>query len=70
MDTDLIRAVSGCVDIPVIACGGAGNPDHITAAAQAGAAAVAAASIFHYRKYPIPSVRDSLIASGVEVRRS
>lgn len=70
MDTDLIRAVSACVDIPVIACGGAGNPDHIAAAAQAGAAAVAAASIFHYRKYSIPYVKDSLIASGVEVRRS
>jgi cyclase len=45
-DLDLIRAVSSAVSIPVIACGGAGNLDHIIEAINNGAAAVAAGSLF------------------------
>jgi cyclase len=45
-DTDLIRAVSAAVGIPVIACGGAGALVHVPPAVDAGAAAVAAGSMF------------------------
>lgn len=45
-DLSLIRQVSQAVDIPVIACGGAGNTRHLGEAVQAGASAVAAGSIF------------------------
>jgi len=45
-DTDLIRAVSGEVGIPVIACGGAGALGHVLPAVDAGATAVAAGSLF------------------------
>jgi len=46
-DLDLIRAVVGLVDIPVIACGGAGNArDLVSAVRDGGAAAAAAGSMF------------------------
>jgi len=46
-DLDLIRSVTTAVDIPVIACGGAGSLGHFTDAVhQAGASAVAAGSFF------------------------
>jgi cyclase len=45
-DLPLIKEVSGAVGIPVIACGGAGEPDDFRQAIAAGAAAVAAGSMF------------------------
>lgn len=47
-DLDLVRAVAGAVDVPVIACGGAGELSHFVAAVDAGASAVAAGSMFVY----------------------
>jgi len=49
-DLELIRQVTAAVDIPVIACGGAGSrADLAVPIKQAGAAAVAAGSIFVYQ---------------------
>lgn len=49
-DLELIRAVSEAVDVPVIACGGAGERAHLpTPVRDAGASAVAAGSIFVFR---------------------
>ena len=46
-DVDLIRMVADSVSIPVIACGGAGNLDHLVEGYRLGhASAVAAGSIF------------------------
>lgn len=48
-DLDLIAAVTGAVDIPLIACGGAGNLNHMKdAVTKAKASAVAAGSLFIY----------------------
>src|SRR5688500_17379274 len=47
-DTELLRAVSSAVSVPVIASGGAGNAQHMVDAVRAGADAVLAASIFHF----------------------
>ena len=49
-DLDLIRSVSGSVNIPVVACGGAGSEDDLRRAVESGASAVAAASLFVYQK--------------------
>ena len=46
LDVSTIKEVSALVDIPLVACGGAGSIEHIQAAAQAGANAVAAGSMF------------------------
>lgn len=49
-DLELIQKISSLVSIPVIACGGAGNAqDFSRAVKEAGADAVSAASVFHYR---------------------
>lgn len=46
-DLELIRTVSGQVDVPVVACGGAGTVPHLVEAVRnAGASAVAAGSMF------------------------
>lgn len=45
-DLDLIKAVSQAVDIPVVACGGAGKLEHLREAIMAGAHAAAAGSLF------------------------
>lgn len=46
-DIDLLRAVSDAVDLPVVACGGAGKPMDLSAAIEeGGASAAAAGSLF------------------------
>jgi cyclase len=45
-DLELIRNVATAVDIPVIACGGAGSLADLSAALQSGADAVSAGSLF------------------------
>lgn len=46
-DLELIKKISNAVDIPVIACGGAGNSSHfLQAVEQGGASATAAGSLF------------------------
>ena len=67
-DLDLVRAISGAVEVPVIASGGAGEPAHLVEGLAAGADAALCASIFHYGEYTIPEVRDALRAAGVPMR--
>ncbi len=68
-DLALTRAVSAAVGVPVIASGGAGEPEHLRAVlAEAGADAALAASIFHDGIHPIPETKRYLRAHGVEVR--
>ena len=67
-DTELVRAISGAVEIPVIASGGAGEPRHLVDGFAAGADAVLCASIFHYGHYRIGDVKDDLAAAGVAIR--
>jgi cyclase len=47
-DLELIRRVAQAVPVPVIACGGAGSPEHVAQALEAGAAAASLASVLHY----------------------
>jgi cyclase len=56
------------VPVPVIASGGAGEPEHLAAALAAGAAAVLAASIFHQRSYTVGEVKRALAAAGFPLR--
>jgi imidazoleglycerol phosphate synthase, cyclase subunit len=67
-DLELIAAVKSEVDVPVIASGGAGTSEHFVAAARAGADALLAASVFHYRTLTIPDVKAALAAAGFAVR--
>lgn len=68
-DLPMLQAVSATVSVPVVASGGAGNPEHLRAAFAAGADAALAASIFHYNEYTIPATKDYLAEHGIAVRR-
>ena len=67
-DIPLTRAVVEAVDIPVIASGGAGKPEHFYEAFKAGAEAALAASIFHYNEYTVRELKEFLAERGVPVR--
>lgn len=68
-DLALTRAISTAVNIPVIASGGAGLPEHFSAAlTEGGAAAALAASLFHFNELSIRAVKEQLLADGVPVR--
>jgi imidazole glycerol-phosphate synthase subunit HisF len=68
-DLELTRAIAEAVDVPVIASGGVGGPEHMVAGFAAGADAALAASIFHYGQYSVGEVKAVLDAAGVPVRR-
>jgi len=69
-DLPLTAAVSDAVSIPVIASGGAGALEHLYDALAIGkAAAVLAASIFHYRTYKISDAKDYLASCGLPIRQ-
>ena len=68
-DLDMIRAISESVSIPVIASGGAGEPEHLLQAVESGKAdAVLAASIFHFGTYSVKDGQDYLSAHGIPMR--
>ena len=67
-DLALTRAIAGAVDVPVIASGGVGGPEHMADGFAAGADAALAASIFHYGRFSIREVKARLARAGVPVR--
>jgi cyclase len=67
-DIALTRAVAEAVAVPVIASGGAGEPDHLVQALRAGADAALCASIFHYGAYRVAEAKAHLSAAGIPVR--
>ncbi len=68
-DIPLLRIVSETVNIPVIASGGAGNPEHLYQAfAEGKADAVLAASIFHYGEFSLKETKEFLQKKGIEMR--
>lgn len=70
-DLPLIETVVRAVNIPVIASGGAGLYQHmVEAVTQAGASAVAAASIFHFTEQTPAGAKAALAAAGVPVRQA
>lgn len=69
-DLELIGQVASAVDIPVIAAGGAGSYEHLVAAVRdAGAAAVAAASMFHFTEQTPAEARNHMAEAGIAVRK-
>jgi imidazole glycerol-phosphate synthase subunit HisF len=68
-DIEMTRAVVESVQIPVVASGGAGSPEHLRAVLdEAGASAALAASIFHFERYSILETKEYLASRGVPVR--
>ncbi len=67
-DIEMLSAVVDSVTIPVIASGGAGSPEHMREAFEAGASAALAASIFHFGTYTIRETKEYLKKEGICVR--
>ena len=68
-DIPLLKAVTGAVSVPVIASGGAGKTEHLVEAARDGhAAAVLAASIFHFGEISIGEAKRAMAQAGIPVR--
>ncbi len=66
----LTRLIADNVRIPVIASGGAGNPQHMVDAVTEGRASAALiASIVHYGEYTVTDLKNHMADKGVKVRR-
>lgn len=68
-DISHTKAVVEAVDVPVIASGGAGAPEHFRDAFEAGASGALAATVFHDRIIAIPQLKEYLSQCGIEMRR-
>ncbi len=67
-DLEFTRAISDAVDLPVVASGGAGEPEHFyQGAVEGGAQILLAASVFHYRTLSITDVKKYLQQKGLQV---
>lgn len=70
-DLEITAAVAAAVDVPVVASGGCGSPEHIRQVlTQTGADAALAASVFHYGEYSIQDTKAYLARRGVPVRQA
>jgi cyclase len=68
-DVPLTRAIADAVEVPIIASGGAGGPQHMVDVVVEGRAdAVLAASIFHFGTHRIRDVKRYMAEHGVPVR--
>lgn len=67
-DLGLLGSVKAAVTIPVIVAGGAGSPDHMRAAMDRGASAVAAGNVLHYTEHSVTTLKRQLVSGGANVR--
>jgi cyclase len=68
-DLALTRAVSDAVSVPVIASGGVGTREHLAEGVLEGhAAAVLAASVFHFGEFTVRESKQYMQTRGIEVR--
>ncbi|MQF82808.1 imidazole glycerol phosphate synthase subunit HisF [SAR202 cluster bacterium AD-802-E10_MRT_200m] len=68
-DLELLQALSKVITVPIVASGGAGEPEHMYRAFKEGKAdAALAASMFHYGTVSIDEAKTFLINKGLPVR--
>jgi len=68
-DIALLQAIGDAVDVPIIASGGVGTLEHLyEGAAEGGAGAVLAASIFHFGEHTVGEAKAYLGGRGLVVR--
>jgi cyclase len=70
-DLELTERIAKSVNVPVIASGGAGHYQHmIDVVLQAGASAVAAASIFHFTEQTPAGAKQAMKFAGIPIRQN
>ncbi|WP_424992304.1 imidazole glycerol phosphate synthase subunit HisF [Oceaniradius stylonematis] len=67
-DLDLIHRVSSSINIPLIACSGVGRFEDYAKGLEAGASAVAAANIWHFKEMADRGGKRALKRAGVDIR--
>ena len=67
-DDALVASVRESVDVPVIASGGMGAPEHLVSVLDAGADGAAVADAFHYGRWEVSELRSELVRRGVGLR--
>lgn len=67
-DLELIKQARVTATVPIIASGGAGTLADFVEAAQVGADALLAASVFHFGTFSISQVKGALAGGGFEIR--
>lgn len=68
-DLELVKAVSSCVSVPVIASGGMGCPQDAVSVLEDGLAdAVAIGWALHYKKTNFSEIRAAMLDAGLDVR--
>jgi imidazole glycerol-phosphate synthase subunit HisF len=68
LDLELLAAIGHDIPVPVIASGGVGTAGHVVGGFGAGADAVAVASILHFKRATVATIRDRALAAGIAVR--
>lgn len=70
-DLELTEQIVRAVNVPVIASGGAGHYQHmIDVVLQAGASAVAAASMFHFTEQTPAGAKQAMKIAGIPIRQN
>jgi cyclase len=70
-ELELTRLISTHVQVPVIASGGAGKPEHLCDVLKEGCAdAALIASMVHYGTYSIRQIKEFLQSNGIKVRQT
>ncbi len=68
-DIEVTKLIADAVDVPIVASGGCGNPQHmVDVLQQTRADAVLAASIFHFGEYTIAETKAAMAEAGLPVR--
>ena len=68
-ELEITRVIAEAVNVPVVASGGAGKPEHlVTVFEQAKADAAIVAGMIHFGDYTIGQIKDALHAAGVPTR--
>jgi cyclase len=67
-DLELMQTICATVNVPVVASGGAGRPEHLADALETGAEAALAASIFHDGTHTVEEVKQACRSRGLPMR--
>jgi cyclase len=68
-EINLTRKIVEAVQVPVIASGGGGTPEHMYQVLTEGKAdAALVASMLHYGEYTVPQIKQYLTAKGLKIR--
>lgn len=67
-DLDLLKKVTSKLTIPTIASGGVGKLEHLEDGLKAGANAVLAASVFHFKEFSIKQAKEFLAQKNLPIR--